>query len=1061
MAVSRHARSSRRLRPRFLLGALVAVALALPGSSLGTGNIPEIHDKDKPKIDKRPGHVPPGGSQRDAAERLGARAQWSRFGTASSLIRNRGLLAENVAGDDAATAARAFVSENKALFKLENAEVLQVARDARLAGSNGHAIVFRQRAGGLPVSPDGVVTVGVRGTAQAGWDVAYASATLAGTVALAGSASLSVAEGWRKSAEAAGVQGGEVTETSERAGWTVLKVDGLASEQLARLVAFPTGDGVAVPAWETTVVPDETDEGYWQFVDARSGEVLFSESVVDHSADNPKWLTYPSYPHSALDEYPWNYPSSDVRDLWCWFQDPACQYLPSASTGDNEVEWDKNARTNAPTFTTFGNNARSAEAWFSAFFPGPTDYMPTSPTRDYIYPWENVWFEERCNPAVFATPGVGNDISAAVVDLFKGHNFMHDWSYVLGFREPTWNGQDYNFNRGGAENDPIEGIVQAGGANGGYPTYAGRDNAFMRTLPDGTRSQSGMFLWQPLAGSFYAPCVDGDYDMTVIGHEYGHMIENRMIGKGNRRMGTHAGMMGESHGDLIGMEVVNEYNFVPAGGGDNPQADAATTLVGRYVTGNDERGIRNYDMAFANGTEFPQPGRYATANPLNFSDVGYDITGPQVHADGEIWSATNFDLRELLLDRYPSQGQNIQRDCADGVRPVTECPGNRRWVQLLFDAFLLMPVRPTFLDARDAILAADVLRFGGANQDLLWLGFARRGFGQNADDSSSEDFDPRADFESPLHEEATVVFNAFALNEANAPIANANVYVGHYERGVTPIADTNPGTAGPYLDNTARFVPDDARGQNSRVRGYEFVVNAQGYGHVRFRLTEIKPGETRVVNVYMPTNWASRHKGAVAAGDGAFHDELIDDTEGTNWESTGAPVEGRQVLVQLADGAHRVDQVKVSTLLQPARQGRPAQNRFTALREFEVLGCSPSPSGDVTVGGQTYACQTIVRSQADAFPGEPPRPVAPEMILRTWNAGGGQAVTHVLFRVLNNQCTGQTAFHGEQDDDPANTSTDCRIGTAPVLPSRANDVRTSELQVFSDKPRVDGAQAVE
>ena len=54
----------------------------------------------------------------------------------------------------------------------------------------------------------------------------------------------------------------------------------------------------------------------------------------------------------------------------------------------------------------------------------------------------------------------------------------------------------------------------------------------MRTLPDGTMSITNMYLWQPLAGAFYAPCVDGDYDMAVIGHEYGHMIENRMIGKG-------------------------------------------------------------------------------------------------------------------------------------------------------------------------------------------------------------------------------------------------------------------------------------------------------------------------------------------------------------------------------------------------------------------------------------------------------------------------------------------------------------------------------------------------
>ena len=38
-----------------------------------------------------------------------------------------------------------------------------------------------------------------------------------------------------------------------------------------------------------------------------------------------------------------------------------------------------------------------------------------------------------------------------------------------------------------------------------------------------------MYLWQSIAGAFYAPCVDGDFDMTVIAHEYTHAITNRMI----------------------------------------------------------------------------------------------------------------------------------------------------------------------------------------------------------------------------------------------------------------------------------------------------------------------------------------------------------------------------------------------------------------------------------------------------------------------------------------------------------------------------------------------------
>jgi extracellular elastinolytic metalloproteinase len=1034
-----------------VLAALLAAAAFVPASGLAVAEIEEIH-ADLADFDVR-AEVGPTAAQRAQARALRADVSWNRNGTPQSVFRFRGYLSKPLRTPTATAAARAWLRAHRALFRLDNLSGLRTERVVRV-GRNGRVVVLRQAIGGR-TSFDGVATVSLL-RKKAGWRVVHVGSSLSGAQRVQGYSRLGAADALARAAGNVGLRVSviELSPTGRSAGWQQMRTSRLRGVQSVRPVALAMGRA-AIPAYQTVVshIAKSGDAvGYVHVVDARTGRVLVRQNAVDHAADNPKWLVFPAYPHSGLDEFPWNYPSSDIRDLWCWHQGPACQYLPSRSTGDNEVEWDKNARTNTPTFSTIGNNADSAEAWFSPFNPGPTDYHPVSPTRDYVYPWENVWFEERCNPAVFAAPGVGNDISAAVTNLFMGHNFMHDWSYVLGFREPTWNAQDYNFGRGGAENDPIEGIVQAGGANGGYPTYAGRDNAFMRTLPDGTRSQSGMFLWQPLAGSFYAPCVDGDYDMTVIGHEYGHMIENRMIGKGNRRLGTHAGMMGESHGDLIGMEVVNEYNFVPTGGSDNPQADAATTLVGRYVTGNNERGIRNYDMAFASAGEFPAPNRYSTVNPLNFSDVGYDITGPQVHADGEIWSTTNFDLRELLLDRYPSNGQAIQRDCADGLRPAQACPGNRRWIQLLFDAFLLMPVRPTFIDARDAILAADVLRFGGANQDLIWLGFARRGFGQNANATGSEDFDPRPDFESPLHEEATVVFNAFALNEGNAPVANANLYVGHYERGVTPIADTNPATPAPFLDNVARFVPDDSsRGENSRQRGYDFVVAAQGYGHVRFHITNLQPGETRVVNAYLPTNWASRHKGAVATGDGDRHNDLIDDTEGTNWESTGAPVQGRQVLVQLGGGAHDVNSVKVSTLLQPG------QNRFTALREFEVLGCTVDAAGNETIGGVTYACRTIVRSGPDAFPGEPPRPVAPEMILRTWNAGGGAAVTHVLFRVLNNQCTGNEAFHGEQDDDPANTSTDCRIGTLPPLPPRSNDVRASELQVFSDNPRVDGA----
>jgi hypothetical protein len=49
----------------------------------------------------------------------------------------------------------------------------------------------------------------------------------------------------------------------------------------------------------------------------------------------------------------------------------------------------------------------------------------------------------------------------------------------------------------------------------------------------------------------------------------------------------------------------------------------------------------------------------------------------------------------------------------------------------------LQPCNPGFVDGRDAILLADRLSNGGANQCLIWEAFARRGLGVSAVQGSS------------------------------------------------------------------------------------------------------------------------------------------------------------------------------------------------------------------------------------------------------------------------------------------------------------------------------------
>jgi hypothetical protein len=66
--------------------------------------------------------------------------------------------------------------------------------------------------------------------------------------------------------------------------------------------------------------------------------------------------------------------------------------------------------------------------------------------------------------------------------------------------------------------------------------------------------------------------------------------------------------------------------------------------------------------------------------------------------------------------------------------------------------------------------------------------------------------------------------------------------------------------------------------------------------------------------------------------------------------------------------------------------------------------------------------------------------------------------THLQLVVLGNQCTANEHYQGEQDNDPANV-TDCRLGSpSGGFVERDTEVRAAELQVFSSKPSVSGAE---
>jgi len=764
------------------------------------------------------------------------------------------------------------------------------------------------------------------------------------------------------------------------------------------------------------------------------------QAIAPPGETQPAWLAFLANPEL-------NFSKTDVagtRATECWVAARSVEY-PGVTCTPREylnnlaarMPWDVDPRSYLPTETTAGNAAVTAEAWTSPLTPGPIGQRPFQPDRTYNDEFSDDWNNSQCSTTELVPDG--NDILAAVTNLFAGHNRFHDYSYFLGFTEDNYNLQQTNFGNLGADGDPEVGNVQAGAITGGPPSYLGRDNANQITLQDGVPGITNQYLFQPIKAGFYAPCVDGDFDASVFGHEYTHAITGRMVGGPD---GGVSGFQGRSMGEAWSDQVALEYLF-------SHDYDLGTTnpwVEGPYVTGNKTTGIRNYAL---------------NKNPLQYGDIGYDSTGPEVHADGEVWNAAMWNVRQALVNKwnpiYAYNDKDLQRHCAEGFRGTkspmgplvaSRCPGNTRWITLLFDSFLLQQSATSMLDARDAMLAADRMRFKGNNQAVMWNAFARTGMGNNAVSQGTDDTGPKPGYVSPLSKEGTLRVKAVS-GGTNVP---GELYVSKYEARITPAADTSSKTT--KLGDSLAMVPGT----------YDFTFRAPGYGITSFRST-VKAGQTTLKTLNLKPNLASMSKGAKIDGTtGSASDDtsrnpgfLIDDTQGAIWGvKTKENIDKSQpvINVDLAGGAHMVNTVRVSAQLVPVAStdvnsrglvgtsitpDPDSGSRFTAMRSFAIEVCTQSASQDCSGTGPA-GYRRIFTSPANAFNSVIPRPLVPTTLLKTFNVPDTRA-THVRLVMLDNQCTGFAGYHGEQDADPLN-DTECRTS------GRAKIGHAAELEVF-------------
>ena len=99
-------------------------------------------------------------------------------------------------------------------------------------------------------------------------------------------------------------------------------------------------------------------------------------------------------------------------------------------------------------------------------------------------------------------------------------------------------------------------------------------------------------------------------------------------------------------------------------------------------------------------------------------------------------------IGSLIADALAKVGKEGVISLEEGKGIVTELE--------ITEGMKLQPCSPGFVDGRDAIFAADLAIYGGANECLLWDAFAKRGLGFSADQgSTSSRSDGTAAFDLP------------------------------------------------------------------------------------------------------------------------------------------------------------------------------------------------------------------------------------------------------------------------------------------------------------------------
>jgi hypothetical protein len=711
--------------------------------------------------------------------------------------------------------ARDYLKAHADLFGVDPA-TLKLRRDyVDVAGS--HHLSFLQRVGPVPVFGNGIRA-----------DVARNGAL----IQMTGSPVRQMPAGLA----AAKLTGGQALERARR---DVRETRPTARDK-AQLVAFPTAAGLR-PAYQTLTMRS----GYLHVVDAQTGRILYRQSLTvnDAAPDALVWDNYPGAPAGGRQRR---------VSLKKWIS-PAAKTL----TGNS-----------AHVFSDLNDN--------DVADPGE-EVGPSSPGH-FTYPLKrftgelcSARFQCTWDPNVAFSWQANRALDATQLLYFTSVFHDHLLAAPIGFSRAAGNFET-------RDGDPVQ-VNDLDGANtdNGFPDADHVDNANMSTPPDGTSPTMQMYL-QPAANTPasedpYVPSDVGNEASSVY-HEYTHGLSNRLVVDAagvSTLTGPQSGAMGEAWSDWYA------YDYLQSAGLERDTRRPGELVIFEYSTAGANT-IRTEPLDCPVGTPATACPGTATSGPggYTYGDFGrISRRGPEVHADGEIWAQTLWDLRTAL--------------------------GSKLAESLVTRAMELSPADPSYLDMRNAILLADRVVAGGRHHRGIWKVFAHRGMGFFAAVVDGSDTAPVEDFSTPpAPGSAKGSITGTVINrDSGQPVAGVTVAFGGHSSGFG-------GSYAAVSDANGHY-----RISNVYVGTYPKVA-ASGSGFERQVKTVTVTSKPSIVDWSVRRDWAASQGGAQLtdfngednSGFGCGPGQAIDMSQGTGWSSDsvitgGTAIEPRFITIGL------------------------------------------------------------------------------------------------------------------------------------------------------------------